>query len=302
MRREAAKGARAGVTELSILAVGAALLAPYAIAQEQDAAAASPQGEQQTTKSESELTEILVTGIRKALQTSQEIKKEADTVVDSITASDIGAFPDKSVAEALQRMSGVTVTRFAASGDTSHFSAEPSGVVVRGLPQVRSEFNGRDSFNANSSRGLSFADVSPELMAGVDTYKNATADMIEGGIAGTVNLRTHVPFDSEGFVMAVSGEVGFGSLAKEAKPAGSFLLSNRWDTGVGEFGIMANAAYSEVTTESQGVQLLRFFNATDVAAYGGGTKWIPGGVDIRSNTYDRTRKGGSFATQWRSPE
>ena len=199
-------------------------------------------------------------------------------------------------------MTGITVTRFAASGDTTHFSAEPSGVVIRGLPQVRSEFNGRDSFNANSSRGLSFGDVSPELMAGVDTYKNATADMIEGGIAGTVNLRTHVPFDSEGFVAAFSAELGYGTLAEEAKPAGSMLLSNRWDTGIGEFGVMANAAYSEVVTESQGVQLLRFFNADDVAAYGGGTKWIPGGIDIRENTYDRTRKGGSFATQWRSPE
>ena len=128
MRRAAVSAQKSRVTGISIFAVGATLLAPYAIAQEQDAAAANPQGEQQTTKSEDDLTEILVTGIRKALQTSQEIKKEADTVVDSITASDIGAFPDKSVAEALQRMSGVTVTRFAASGDTSHFSAEPSGV------------------------------------------------------------------------------------------------------------------------------------------------------------------------------
>ena len=267
----------------------------------QDAAAPADNTKATTTKSDDEMTEILVTGIRKALQTSQELKKEADTVIDSITATDIGAFPDKSVAEALQRMTGVTVTRFAASGDTTHFSAEPSGVVIRGLPQVRSEFNGRDSFNANSSRGLSFGDVSPELMAGVDTYKNATADMIEGGIAGTVNLRTRVPFDSEGFTAAFSAEIGYGTLAEEAKPAGSMLLSNRWDTGIGEFGVMLNAAYSEVVTESQGVQLLRFFNATDVAAYGGGTKWIPGGVDIRQNTYDRTRKGGSFATQWKSP-
>jgi iron complex outermembrane receptor protein len=296
LRRAAVSAKKPRFHELSIFAIGATLLAPYAIAQ--DAAATNTA----TTKSEEDLTEILVTGIRRALQTSQEIKKEADTVVDSITASDIGAFPDKSVAEALQRMSGITVTRFAASGDTSHFSAEPSGVLVRGLPQVRSEFNGRDSFNANSSRGLSFGDVSPELMAGVDTYKNATADMIEGGIAGTVNLRTHVPFNSEGFVAAFSAELGYGSLAEEAAPAGSILLSNRWDTGIGEFGVMLNAAYSEVITESQGVQLLRFFNATNVAEYGGGTKWIPGGVDLRNNTYTRKRTGGSFATQWRSPE
>ncbi len=298
-RRIAVGANKSRLKELSIFAVGAALLAPYAIAQDQEQDA-TPTNE--SAKSDEALTEILVTGIRKALQTSQEIKKESDTVVDSITASDIGSFPDKSVAEALQRMSGITVTRFAASGDTSHFSAEPSGVLVRGLPQVRSEFNGRDSFNANSSRGLSFGDVSPELMAGVDTYKNATADMIEGGIAGTVNLRTHTPFDSEGFVAAFSAELGYGSLAEEAAPAGSMLLSNRWDTGIGEFGVMLNAAYSEVITESQGVQLTRFFNASNVDAYGGGTKWIPGGVDIRNNTYTRTRTGGSFATQWRSPE
>ncbi|MEO8019168.1 MAG: TonB-dependent receptor [Pseudomonadota bacterium] len=298
LRREAVSAKKSRVTELSILAIGAALLAPFAIAQDQDAAATNTA----TTKSEDDLTEILVTGIRKALATSQEIKKEADTVVDSITASDIGAFPDKSVAEALQRMSGITVTRFAASGDTSHFSAEPSGVVIRGLPQVRSEFNGRDSFNANSSRGLSFGDVSPELMAGVDTYKNSTADMIEGGLAGTVNLRTHVPFDSEGFVAAFSAEMGYGNLAGQTKPSGSALISNRWESGIGEFGIMANAAISQVVTESQGVQLLRFFRADNVAAYGGGTKYIPGGVDIRENTYDRTRKGASVALQWRSPD
>jgi TonB-dependent receptor len=287
--------------ELAIFVAGAAFMTPWAMAQEQDATSPA-ENTAATDKSAEDLTEILVTGIRKALETSQEIKKEADTVIDSITASDIGAFPDKSVAEALQRMSGVTVTRFAASGDTTHFSAEPSGVVIRGLPQVRSEFNGRDSFNANSSRGLSFADVSPELMAGVDTYKNATADMIEGGIAGTVNLRTHVPFDSEGFVAAFSGELGYGDLAKEAKPAGSLLVSNRWDTGAGEFGVMANAAYSEVVTQSQGVQLNRFFQVQNVAAYGGGTKWFPGGIDFRENTYERTRKGMSLAGQYRSPE
>ena len=136
--------------------------------------------------------------VRAALRTSQQIKSNADTVVDSITATDIGAFPDKSVAEALQRVPGITVNRFAATSDTAHFSAEPSGVIIRGLPQVRSEFDGRDTFSANSSRGLSWTDITPELLAGVDVYKNQTADMIEGGIAGTVDLRTRVPFDAKG--------------------------------------------------------------------------------------------------------
>jgi len=300
MRRHAVCAKKSRLAELSILAIGASLLAPYAIAQDQEQDAAATNTAE--AKSDSDLTEILVTGIRKALATSQEIKRESDTVVDSITASDIGAFPDKSVAEALQRVTGVTVTRFAASGDTTHFSAEPSGVIIRGLPQVRSEFNGRDSFNANSSRGLSFGDVSPELMAGVDTYKNTTAEMIEGGIAGTVNLRTHVPFDSQGFVLAASAELGYGDLSEETDPAGSLIISDRWDTGAGEFGAMVNAAYSAVTTESQGTQIGRFYNMSNVAAYGGGQKWFPAGVDVRNNVYDRTRTGFSVAGQWQSPD
>ena len=105
-------------------------------------------------------------------------------------SEDIGALPDRSVTEALQRIPGVSISRFAAGADPDHFSIEGSGVVVRGLPQVRSELNGRDTFSANSGRFLSFSDVPPELLGGVDVYKNQSAEMIEGGLAGTVNLRT----------------------------------------------------------------------------------------------------------------
>src|SRR5690606_12665813 len=96
-----------------------------------------------------ELEEVVVKGIRGNLMNAQDLKYEADTVIGSITAEDLGSFPDKSIAEALQRVAGITVNRFAASNDTAHFSAEPSGVIVRGLNQVRTEFNGRDSFSAN---------------------------------------------------------------------------------------------------------------------------------------------------------
>lgn len=145
--------------------------------------------------------DIIVVGVKGALATSQNIKKNSDTFVDSITATDIGAFPDKSAAEALQRVPGITVSRLQSADDSSHPSGEPAGVLIRGLTQVRTEFNGRDSFSADSARGLQFNDVSPELLAGVDAYKNQTAEMIEGGIAGTVNLRTRLPFDQKGLVL-----------------------------------------------------------------------------------------------------
>lgn len=297
LRREAVTAKKSHATEISILAIGAAFLAPYAIAQEQDAAATNTA----EAKSDSDVTEILVTGIRKALATSQDIKRSADTIVDSITATDIGAFPDKSVAEALQRVPGVTVNRFAATGDTAHFSAEPSGVIVRGLPQVRSEFNGRDSFSANSSRGLGWGDVSPELMAGVDTYKNQTAEMIEGGIAGSINLRTRLPFDSQATLFALSGDVSYNDLAEEYSPSASGIWSSRWDLGGGgELGVMANVAYSNIQTNSEGIQYGRM-GVFENVFQPDGLNYIPTSVSMRDNLYDRTREGASAAVQWQNP-
>ncbi|KQS54402.1 hypothetical protein ASG17_12285 [Brevundimonas sp. Leaf363] len=256
---------------------------------------------------EAEVSDVIVTGTRAALRSAQNIKRDADTVVDSITATDIGAFPDKSVAEALQRVAGITVNRFAASSDTAHFSAEPSGVIVRGLQQVRTEFNGRDSFSANSGRGLSFADVSPELMAGVDTYKNQTADLIEGGIAGTINLRTRVPFDSTGQLLAISANVNYGDISEKYTPEISGIWSNRWETSFGEFGAMVNIAHSEVQTRSQAVQFGRMgiyenvYSQTPAGAEptpGAGLNYLPSFVGYSDTTYDRTRDGVALAGQW----
>ncbi len=244
--------------------------------------------------------DVLVTGIRKNLESAQNRKRNADTVVDSITAEDIGSFPDKSVAEALQRVPGITVVRFAGTDDTSHFSAEPSGIIVRGLNQVRSEFNGRDVFSANSSRGLSWQDISPELLSGIDTYKNQTADMIEGGIAGTVNLRTRVPFDSAGRLISLTVKNVYGDIAKKSSPEVSGIYSDRWETGIGEVGLMVNGAYSHAITATQGIQADRwaFFDGV----FGAGLKAIPSGIWVRENEYDRKRYGVSAALQWKSTD
>lgn len=255
------------------------------------------QDDAQADEQKEPIEEVVVTGIRQNLMNAQDLKYNADTVIESITADDLGSFPDKSIAEALQRVAGITVNRFAASSDTAHFSAEPSGVIVRGLNQVRTEFNGRDSFSANSSRGLSWTDVSPELMSGVDTYKNQMAELIEGGIAGTVNMRTRLPFDQEGQLFAVSLDVNYNDLAEETTPEVSGLYSNRWSTGAGEVGLMANVAYSKVNTRSEGIQLYRMNRFRDVYAPDS-LYYIPAAVNFRDNLYDRERTGVSLAFQW----
>ena len=166
-----------------------------------------------------------------SLANAQNIKRNSDTVVDAITAQDIGALPDRSVTEALQRVPGVSINRFAGSNDPDHFSVEGSGVVIRGLNFVRSEFNGRDAFSAGvGGQSLNFADVPSELLGSVIVAKNATADMIEGGLAGTVNLNTRKPFDNKGFHIAFDAEGNYGDMEKKWSPTGSLLISDTWDT------------------------------------------------------------------------
>lgn len=277
----------------------------------------------QTAATETEnVEEIVVSGMRQSLQNAQDVKRNASTFVDSVTASDIGALPDRSVLEALQRVPGVSIERFAAVDDPDHMSAEGSGAVIRGMTATRSEFNGRDSFTANSGRGLSFQDVSPEMMAGVDVYKNQTADMIEGGIGGTVSLRTRKPFDQSGMMTAFSAEATYGDLSEETKPTISGLFSNRWETNAGEFGFLINAVKSEMITENHNIQSdaykrylpcwLPGAEAFDKRASGvacgtmastdyanQGEVWMPSATNFLVKEDQRTREGINTSFQWK---
>lgn len=262
--------------------------------------------------------DVVVVGVKAALATSQNIKKNADTFVDSITATDIGAFPDKSAAEALQRVPGITVNRLQAADDSTHPSGEPTGVLIRGLTQVRTEFNGRDSFSADSARGLNFNDVSPELLAGVDAYKNQTAEMIEGGIAGTVNLRTRLPLDQKGLVVTGTFRENYGDRSDRWTPEFSGLISYSADTAIGRFGLLANYAQSHVVTRTESVIMDKIdtycstgFGSPTAAnisngavgctanPFGGtGFAYIPDGVRFSQVDYDRKRRGMAFAGQF----
>ena len=277
-------------------------------------------------KAADEVPEVIVTGIRASLESAQAIKMNADTFVDSITATDIGAFPDKSVAEALQRVPGITVSRLQSSDDSNHFSAEPATVLIRGLTFVRTEFNGRDSFSADGYRGLNFNDVSPELMQGVDTYKNQTAEMIEGGISGVVNLRTRMPFDSDDQQIAITGRANYGDLSEEPTYELSGVYSNTWDTEGGRFGALLNAAYSNIVTRTESVNMTRISTfCSDYPQTGGawpnavvdnngnvqcnanpfgGTGWAyaPGQVNYSQVDYDRTRTGAALTLQYENDD
>lgn len=268
-------------TRVSALALAVGLLSP---------ALASAQANPDDP--ELNLEEVLVTGQRASVISAQAIKRDSEQFVDSIVATDIGKLPDMNVAEALQRISGVQITRNLGEG---------SDIAIRGLTQVRTELNGRSSFTANEGRSLSFEDVPAELMAGVDVYKNPSADMIEGGIGGTVNLRTFKPFDFDGMQMSATLGYTYFDLIDEYNPNISGLFSNRWDTGVGEMGFMLNLSYQEASFRSDTTSIEPYWerNAGEFGGTEGESVFVPAGGGINSSFGDRERMGAAAAFQWR---
>ena len=191
---------------------------------------------QTSAPAQDEVADIVVTGIRASLQSAQNIKRNSDKIVDSIVAEDIGKLPDINVAEALQRVSGIQVSRDRGEG---------GGVAIRGLSQVLTTMNGREVFTAGGGRSFNLQDVPSELLSGIDVYKTPSADLIEGGIGGVIDLRTRKPLDKKGFTFSASARGRYSDLADDVKPMASVLVSNSWDTDAGEFGILVSAAYQE---------------------------------------------------------
>jgi TonB-dependent receptor len=213
------------------LAVGQAF-APQAMAQTDDASAV-----------------VVVTGLRASARSSVAIKRDAMEVVDSITAEDIGKLPDPNVAETLTRIPGVQGYRY--GGESASPAGFGSGLTIRGLAnQTASQVNGRSYFTAGS-REFNIEDAIPGMVAGVDVYKNPSAEHIEGGIGGLVNVRTRNPSDFKGFTAALSANLRYNDLAKEKDPELFGLVANRFDLGGGSrIGVMAAVAFQKSTGRS----------------------------------------------------
>lgn len=249
---------------------------------------------------------VVVTGIRASLQSAQSIKQNADQVVDSITAVDIGALPDSSVAEALQRVPGVQITRTDQVADPLRWAGFGNGVFIRGLSWVKSLTNGEEIFGAENGRSISFSDVSADLMAGVDVYKNPSAKMIEGGVGGTVDLKTRKPFDFDGRRIATSGNLSMGMLSMHATPALNALYSDRFQTGIGEFGVLFSVDYQNLLSSNNVVSTDPWNNSATVD---GETVYYPKGytntygmIGYRHMDWKQPRVAVDLTLQWRPTE
>lgn len=182
--------------------------------------------------------DVVVTGFRESLASSRNLKRNAPQQLDAIVAEDIGKLPDLSVSDTAARIPGVQVLRL---------GGEASQVLIRGLTEqfFNTLYNGREIFTAER-RQVSLQDFPSAGIAALEVYKTSTADQVGAGVAGLTNVRSRRPFDIQGF--EVAGTVwGLHTVqAGKVTPNGNILISNRWDTGIGEIGLLVNASYTKL--------------------------------------------------------
>lgn len=216
-----------------------AMLVGATYAQDASVATQDNSGEDEETV----LYEIEVIGVRGSLLRAQDIKRNSNAIVDAISAEDIGVFPDENVAEALQRIPGVAIDRSRGEGER---------ISIRGLgpEQNLTLLNGQFIASSNQfedeqpSRSFNFALIASEVISSAEVYKTPEARLDEGGVGGTVILKTRRPLDlADGYLFAGSAEGGYAPLADEVDPR--FSLSAGWRSPDDKFGVILSGAYTE---------------------------------------------------------
>ena len=184
------------------------------------------------------LEEIVVTGIRGSLAAAVDQKRDSDQLVEVIIAEDIGKLPDQNLAEVLENITGIQITRTAGVG---------TGVQIRGTNSNRVEFNGVSTVNSGSGRsGINFEDVNPAIISAVEVTKSPDAATIEGSVGGTINLKTIRPLDLPARLGALRVQYEDSSLSSESMtPRFSGAFGDAWSTGAGEVGFVISGSVTE---------------------------------------------------------
>lgn len=184
------------------------------------------------------LEEIVVTGIRGSLAAAVDQKRDSDQLVEVIIAEDIGKLPDQNLAEVLENITGIQITRTAGVG---------TGVQIRGTNSNRVEFNGVSTVNSGSGRsGINFEDVNPAIISAVEVTKSPDAGTIEGSVGGTINLKTIRPLELPARLGALRVQYEDSSLSSESMtPRFSGAFGDTWSTGAGEVGFVISGSITE---------------------------------------------------------
>ena len=239
-------------TPVTLLALSIALALQAGAAAAQDAGAAA-----------TELDTVTVTGYRASVEKALDIKRGEAGMVDAVVAEDIGKFPDSNLAESLQRIPGVVITRDGGEGRQ---------ITVRGLGPdfTRVRINGMEALSTvgssdgqggtNRSRGFDFNVFASDLFSQLIARKTASADVEEGSLGATVDLRTARPFDYDGFTLVTNVQTAYNDASQAAMPRFAGLIANSWADG--KVGALLSVAYSERETVEEGTGTVRWAGGT----------------------------------------
>ncbi len=209
--------------------------------------------------------EVVVTGsYRASLASALDTKRNSANAVDAIKAEDIADFPDNNLAESLQRIPGVAITR--SGGEGRNISVRGLGpdytrVRINGIEAISTTGGTDATGGTNRSRGFDFNTFSSDLFSSLTVNKTSMASIEEGSLGATVDLKSAQPFDYNEFVLSASTQAGYNDSSEEVDPAASFLISNVFADGM--LGALFSLSYSERTVRDEGSSTVRWANATN---------------------------------------
>ncbi len=287
----AARGERGVTARLPLLLLA---LAGTAAAQQAPSSASAP-GDT--------LDEVVVTGIRHAVQEAVEAKRDSGSIVEAISAEDIGKLPDISIADSLSRLPGVTAQRAA---------GRASGISVRGTDPAFTNalLNGREQVSTGDNRDIEFDQYPSELFSGAIVHKTPDAQLIGQGLAGTIDLQTTRPLEYGKRALAFNlrgeqnsnGDLGANSTDKGYRASFSYIDQFADNT----FGVAVGYARLKTPQATQGVGAYGPWHLNDTAVDGYNFHpdvptdvWVTNGMKIRADMGDEIRDGLMATLEWR---
>ena len=265
-------------TPVTLLAVSIGLaLQMSAAAHAQEAAQSTESSEAAPAQADvSTLDTVSVTGYRASVEKALDIKRGEAGVVDAIVAEDIGKFPDLNLAESLQRIPGVVITRDAGEGrniSVRGLGPDFTRVRINGMEALTTVGSTDQNGGSNRGRGFDFNVFASDLFSQLIVRKTAQADVEEGSLGATVDLRTARPFDYDGFTLVASGQASYADMGSTTDPRVAGLIANTWADG--KFGALLSVAYSERQALEEGSGSGRWARGTSNNGFNPASPYAP---------------------------
>lgn len=248
------------------------------LAQSTDSADADAQEgvDNSDSRDATELEAVEVVSFRGSLERALDVKRENVLQVDAIVAEDIGKFPDLNLAESLQRIPGVSITRDAGEGrniSVRGLDSQFTRVRINGMEALTTTGGTDSSGGANRGRGFDFNVFASDLFNKLEVKKTAAAEIEEGSLGATVDLTVARPFDYEGFTFAAAGQLGYNDLSEDSDPRASMLISNTFADG--RFGALLSVAYTKRNLIEEGHSTVRWDSGTSSGGFNASSPYAP---------------------------